>query len=563
MTPPDEPSDAGHAPADTLSELLGGLVAPALACHAALPTAIDGGFLHLLRINFFSEPGDDLPYESEADLLLSPLFTEVAGDLYEMRPDVRGALLQELVARYDDDRLQRVADLLDHYTATNARWLANPELAYAQRMTALAVRDPAAARQRLARAEAAARDGGGLQREWYVAMRHHLDEQIAVTAPAAPRHAPELSSPGSRAWLVGGFEHNVPAPGSASGLVEVGKALLDPFAGGMSQPTSSISLNMNDGMTLGGLVTEASDSLLVWVADHGASRHWLARFLAVLARQLESVPAERIIVIVDNRASPAVALPTLNRPGWLMMAMPPIPHDSGFSLPAAVVELFKGQLTESAPLTVGRLYRRLADRMSAHGLPAPLLRAAPPGDRADVEAVVLARGHRSAPPDPEERRWLAALADYDAGRDLANAGRCRLKLGDLARDRGDLESAVAWYDRAAEAAEWLGDPAGEAEAAVAVAATIIGARRPFRITTVPALAQATRAVDQFLRARHGEYPTALRERLSAIGAAAQGVPDEALYVAASMFAGMGEWPAAERLAALIADPRLRQLADPR
>ncbi|HEY3907491.1 MAG TPA: hypothetical protein VGM14_26535, partial [Streptosporangiaceae bacterium] len=44
-----------------------------LASHAALPVVVDAGFVNLLRVNFFLDPPNVLPFEAEADLLLSPL----------------------------------------------------------------------------------------------------------------------------------------------------------------------------------------------------------------------------------------------------------------------------------------------------------------------------------------------------------------------------------------------------------------------------------------------------------------------------------------------------------
>src|SRR5690349_12909405 len=67
-----------------------------LACHAALPAAISVDLLHLLRINFFFENTEQLPYTAEADLLLSPLCTEIGDELYEMDHEVRDILLQKL-----------------------------------------------------------------------------------------------------------------------------------------------------------------------------------------------------------------------------------------------------------------------------------------------------------------------------------------------------------------------------------------------------------------------------------------------------------------------------------
>jgi hypothetical protein len=49
----------------------------ALACHAALPAALNAELVALLRGNFLLDPPDSLPYSAEADLLLSPLCRQI------------------------------------------------------------------------------------------------------------------------------------------------------------------------------------------------------------------------------------------------------------------------------------------------------------------------------------------------------------------------------------------------------------------------------------------------------------------------------------------------------
>src|SRR5579859_1549876 len=71
-----------------------------LAYHAALPVVIDVGLLNLLRVNFFLDPPDVLPFTAEADLLLSPLFREIGNGLYGIEPEVRNVLLIGLQTRY-------------------------------------------------------------------------------------------------------------------------------------------------------------------------------------------------------------------------------------------------------------------------------------------------------------------------------------------------------------------------------------------------------------------------------------------------------------------------------
>ncbi|MEE6263140.1 type VII secretion protein EccCb [Plantactinospora sonchi] len=149
-----------------------------LACHAALPVALDTGFLNLLRVNFFLDPPIVLPYEAEAALLLSPLCRELGEGLYEIDPLMRRALLASLVSRFGAERVTRVALLLERYTDQTPAWHALPELDHAQRLTALSHLDPRGAVEWLDRARAVAGAGPSpLGREWFVAMRARLRDQ--------------------------------------------------------------------------------------------------------------------------------------------------------------------------------------------------------------------------------------------------------------------------------------------------------------------------------------------------------------------------------------------------
>ena len=65
-----------------------------LASHAALPVVLNPDFVHLLRVNYFLDPPVTLPYAAEAELLLSPLCTEVDQGLYVIDPELRDVLLQ-------------------------------------------------------------------------------------------------------------------------------------------------------------------------------------------------------------------------------------------------------------------------------------------------------------------------------------------------------------------------------------------------------------------------------------------------------------------------------------
>ena len=176
-------SSAARRVADVRDSL--GEEALRLAYHAAVPVVVDPVLLDLLRVNFFLDPPDALPYEIEADLLLSPLFREIGDELYEMEPDLRNLLLMGLQGRYGAERAQRVAELLEQYTDATSAWHALPELEHAQRLTAVSFLDPARAVQWLAANEqgASSSPGASLGREWYVAMRRRIEDQSTATSP--------------------------------------------------------------------------------------------------------------------------------------------------------------------------------------------------------------------------------------------------------------------------------------------------------------------------------------------------------------------------------------------
>ncbi|WP_238009461.1 AAA family ATPase [Dactylosporangium sp. AC04546] len=148
-----------------------------LACHAAVPVAVDPTFLNLLRINFFVDPPHDLPWTVEAALLTSPLFRELGGDLYEIDADLRRHLLVSLRGRFGDGRATQVALLLERYCDQPDVWSSHPDLAQAQRLTAVGIIDPPAAIHWLDAAEDDAGTRVDLSREWFVAMRGRLDAQ--------------------------------------------------------------------------------------------------------------------------------------------------------------------------------------------------------------------------------------------------------------------------------------------------------------------------------------------------------------------------------------------------
>jgi uncharacterized protein YgiM (DUF1202 family) len=123
----------------------------ALAMHAALPLGLSPELVHLLRVNFVRHA----PFIAEADLLLSPLCTEVGGGMYEMDADVRELLLGELAASraYGPAHVRRVAHFLrvwairamDDAADADAR-----EYLRVQQWVALAHEDPARAAEELA-----------------------------------------------------------------------------------------------------------------------------------------------------------------------------------------------------------------------------------------------------------------------------------------------------------------------------------------------------------------------------------------------------------------------------
>ncbi|MEV0900531.1 hypothetical protein [Actinoplanes sp. NPDC049802] len=165
-----------------------------LARHAAVPVAIDARFLNLLRVNFFLDPPAPLPYETEADLLLSPVFREIGDGLYEIDPALRGSLLGELSARFGRERLGRVAALLEQYTDRSVAWRALPELENAQRLTALNLLDPARADAWLQQRKAeSARGAAVLGHSWFVAMESRLRQQQSALQPADTPDSPGVT----------------------------------------------------------------------------------------------------------------------------------------------------------------------------------------------------------------------------------------------------------------------------------------------------------------------------------------------------------------------------------
>ncbi|GAA1551854.1 hypothetical protein GCM10009827_085610 [Dactylosporangium maewongense] len=79
-----------------------------LACHAAVPVAVDAGLLHRIRDAF---PALALPPGGEERLLRSALFAGTGDGRHEIDPRLRAALQSALAARFGPDRLRQVAAL--------------------------------------------------------------------------------------------------------------------------------------------------------------------------------------------------------------------------------------------------------------------------------------------------------------------------------------------------------------------------------------------------------------------------------------------------------------------
>lgn len=152
-----------------------------LACHAALPVAINPDLFHLLRVNFFLDPPEELSYSIEAKLLLSPLFREVDDGLYDIDREVRDLLLLMLEQKYGSERIRQVATLLAQYTERSGAWVDRPELERAQQLTALNFLDPGRAAQWLDRAQ---RSSGNenFRSEWFIAMKRRLERSPATVS---------------------------------------------------------------------------------------------------------------------------------------------------------------------------------------------------------------------------------------------------------------------------------------------------------------------------------------------------------------------------------------------
>ena len=151
-----------------------------LAYHAALPVALNAELLHLLRINFFLDPPEILPYTVEFEFLLSPLCREIDEGLYEIEPEIRDVLLAGLSQTYDAQRTRDIATLLWQYVDRHSPWSDRVELERAQQLTALNFLNPEKAQQWLVTVETEVSQGQVAAREWFVAMRQDIENQTQL-----------------------------------------------------------------------------------------------------------------------------------------------------------------------------------------------------------------------------------------------------------------------------------------------------------------------------------------------------------------------------------------------
>jgi hypothetical protein len=153
------------------------------ACHAALPVVLNPDLVHLLRINYFLDPPVVLSYTAEAQLLLSPLCSEIDDGLYVMDPELRDLLLHRLVEEYGGGRLRDVARLLWEYGQRGTPWLERPGLSEAQQLTALNFIDSPRALAWLERAEGG-EGASPMEQRWFVAMRQDLSGRATAVKDA-------------------------------------------------------------------------------------------------------------------------------------------------------------------------------------------------------------------------------------------------------------------------------------------------------------------------------------------------------------------------------------------
>ncbi|HEX8139486.1 MAG TPA: hypothetical protein VF544_18140 [Pyrinomonadaceae bacterium] len=153
-----------------------------LACHAAVPVVLSPELLHLLRVNFFLDTPEPLPYMVESDILLSPLCNEIGDNLYEIPPDIRDILLRELATTpaYGEQRIHEIAALLFQYSKRFSPWQNNQTLERGQQLTAFNFLDSQSAKKWLEASEEDSHSAALSEREWFIAMRAELLKLDAV-----------------------------------------------------------------------------------------------------------------------------------------------------------------------------------------------------------------------------------------------------------------------------------------------------------------------------------------------------------------------------------------------
>lgn len=123
-----------------------------LMMHASVPETLRADLLNLIKLNFLQDYGTDLSIE--ADVLFSPLTTDLGGGYYRIDPQVRWhcqSLLNSLYRKEARSRQHRIAELLWCYVESmehKAVRKANPlfsEFLEVQRWLAFAILDPEAA----------------------------------------------------------------------------------------------------------------------------------------------------------------------------------------------------------------------------------------------------------------------------------------------------------------------------------------------------------------------------------------------------------------------------------